>query len=75
MNLNVVANESLFTKVIILYSLFRVSQLCINNIQKDAALCMYLFTASLLYMFRASIAPINRSEKTVTAASGTGHIT
>jgi len=34
---------------------------CINNIQKDATVRRYLFTASLLYMFRASIAPIIRS--------------
>ena len=36
---------------------------CINKIQQDATVCRYLFTASLLYMFRASIAPIIRSTK------------
>ena len=35
----------------------------INKIQKDATVCTYLFTASLLYMFRYSIAPIIRSKK------------
>ena len=33
----------------------------INKIQQDATVCRYLFTAKLLYMFRASIAPIIRS--------------
>ena len=28
------------------------------EIQQDATVCRYLFTAKLLYMFRASIAPI-----------------
>ena len=36
-------------------------QVCINKIRQDAALRRYLFTAKLLYMFRASIAPIIRS--------------
>jgi len=35
----------------------------INKIQQDATVCRYLFTASLLYTFRASIAPIIRSTK------------
>ena len=30
----------------------------INKIQQDATVCMYLFTAKSLYMFRVSIAPI-----------------
>ena len=33
----------------------------INKIQQDATVCRYLFTAKLLYMFRASITPIIRS--------------
>ena len=44
----------------------------INKIQRDATICMYLFTAKSLYVFRASIAPIFRVHKTVTAASSTG---
>jgi hypothetical protein len=32
-----------------------------NKIQRDATVCRCLFTAKLLYMFRASIAPITRS--------------
>ena len=47
----------------ILYSWFRASWLYINKIQQDATVCRYWFTASLLYMFRASIAPIVRSTK------------
>ena len=35
----------------------------IDKIQQNATVCRYLFTASLLYMFRASIAPIIRSTK------------
>ena len=34
---------------------------CIDKIQQDATVCRYLFTASLLYTFRASTAPIIRS--------------
>jgi hypothetical protein len=33
----------------------------VEEIQQDATVCRYLFTAKLLYMFRASIAPIIRS--------------
>jgi hypothetical protein len=33
----------------------------INKIQREATVCRCLFTAKLLYMFRASIAPIIRS--------------
>jgi len=36
-------------------------QLHINKFQQDTTVCRYLFTAKLLYMFRVSIAPINRS--------------
>ena len=36
---------------------------CINKIQQDVTVCRYLFTASLLYMFRASITPIIMSTK------------
>jgi len=32
-----------------------------EEIQQDATVCRYLFAAKLLYMFRASIAPIIRS--------------
>ena len=46
-----------------LYSWFRASWLWIHKIQQDATVCMHLFTASLLHMFRASIAPIIRSTK------------
>ena len=35
----------------ILYSWFRASSLYINKIQRDAAVCMCLLTAKLLYMF------------------------
>ena len=38
-----------------------VSILYINKIQQDATVCMYLFTAKSLYIFRVSIAPIIRS--------------
>jgi len=33
----------------------------VKEIQRDATVCRYLFTSKLLYMFRASIAPIIRS--------------
>jgi len=33
----------------------------VEEIQRDATVCRYLFTAELLYMFRASIAPVIRS--------------
>ena len=49
--------------------------LYINEIQQDASVCRYLITAKLLYMFRASSNPSSGVHKTVTAASGTGHIT
>jgi len=42
------------------------------NIQQDAKVCKYLFTAKSLYMFRVSQHPSSRVLKTVTAASGTG---
>jgi len=45
------------------------------KIQPDATVCRYLFTAKLLYMFRASQHPSSRVLKTVTPASGTGHNT
>ena len=47
--------------------------MCINKIQEDATVCRYLFTATLLYMFRASSHPSPGVHKTVIAASGTGH--
>ena len=40
-----------------------IRRLKFNKIQHDSTVCRYLFTASLLYMFRASIAPIIRSTK------------
>ena len=45
------------------------------KIQPDATVCIYLFTAKLLYMFRVSQHPSSGVLKTVTAASGTGHNT
>jgi len=44
------------------------------KIHLDATVCRYLFTAKLLYMFQVSTTPIIRGTKSVTAASGTGHI-
>ena len=35
----------------------------VEEIQRDATVCRYLFTAKLHYMFRASIAPIIRSKQ------------
>jgi len=43
------------------------------EIQPDATVCRYLFTAKLLYMFRVSQRPLSGVLKTVNAASGTGH--
>jgi len=43
------------------------------KIQPDATVCRYLFTAKLLYVFRASQHASSEVLKTVTAASGTGH--
>jgi len=45
------------------------------KIQPDATACRYLFTAKLLYMFRVSHRSSSGVLKTVTAASGKGHIT
>jgi len=45
------------------------------KIQPDATGCRYLFTATLLYMFRVSQHPSSGVLKTVTAASGTGQNT
>ena len=47
----------------------------INKIQQGATICRYLFTVKLLYMFRVSSHPPSGVQKTVTAASGTGHVT
>jgi hypothetical protein len=44
-----------------------------NNIQQDAIVCRYLFTAKSLYMFRGPSHPSSGVHKTVTGASGTGH--
>ena len=43
------------------------------NIQPDATVCRYLFTAKSLYMFRVSQHPSSGVLKTVTATSGAGH--
>ena len=40
---------------------FLIDSLWVEEIQRDATVCRYLFTAKLLYMFRAAIAPIIRS--------------
>jgi len=45
------------------------------QIQPDATVCRYLFTAKSLYMFRVLKHPSSEVLKTVTAASGTGHNT
>jgi len=45
------------------------------KIQPDATVYRYLFTANLLYIFRVSQHPSSGVLKTVTAASGAGHIT
>ena len=45
------------------------------KIQPDATVCRYLFTAKSLYMFRVSQQPSSGVLRTVTAASGTGHVT
>jgi len=45
------------------------------EIQPDATVCRYLFTAKLPYMFRAPQHPLSGVLNTVTAASGTGHNT
>ena len=45
------------------------------EIQPDATVCRYLFTAESLYMYRVSQHPSSGVLKTVTAASGTGHNT
>jgi len=45
----------------------------VNKNPIDATVCRYLFTAKLLYMFRASQHPSSGVLKTVTAVSGTGH--
>jgi len=45
------------------------------EIQPDARVCRYLFTAKSLYMFRVSQHPSSGVLKTVTATSGTGHNT
>ena len=44
------------------------------KIQPDTTVYRYFFTAKLLYMFRVSQHPSSEVLKTVTAASGTGHI-
>ena len=43
------------------------------KIQPDATVCIYLFTAKPLYMFRVSQHPSSGVIKTVTAASSTSH--
>jgi len=46
----------------------------LTKIQTDATVCRYLFTAKSLYMFRVLQHPSLGVLKTVTAASGAGHI-
>jgi len=46
----------------------------IVNVNKNPTRCRYLFTAKRLYMFRVSQHPSSGALKTVTTASGTGHI-
>ena len=46
-----------------------------RNVNKNPAVCRYLFTAKLLYMFRVSQHPSSGVLKTVPAASGTGYTT
>ena len=43
------------------------------QIEPDATVCKYLFTAKSLYMFRVSQHPSSGVLKTVTVTSGTGH--
>ena len=53
-----------------------ITNLILNKIQLDATVRSPIyFTAKSLYMFRVPNAPIIRSTKPVTAASGTGHNT
>ena len=47
----------------------------VNKNPTDATVCIHLFTAKLLYMFRVSQHPSSGVLKTVPAASGTGHTT
>jgi len=49
--------------------------LLLVELQPDATVCRYLFTAKLLYMFRVPQHSSSRVLKAVTAASGTGHNT
>ena len=49
--------------------------LMLIKIQPDATVCIYLFTAESLYMFRVSQHSSSGVLKTVPAASGTGHNT
>ena len=47
----------------------------VNKNPTDATVCRYLFTVTLLYMFRVSQYPSSGVLKTAPAASGTGHTT
>jgi len=47
----------------------------VNKNPTDATVCRYLFTAKLLYMFRASQHPSSGVLKTVPTASGTSSMT
>ena len=47
----------------------------INKIQKDATICRCLFTAKYSTCFWCPSHPSSGVHKTLTAASGTGHIT
>jgi len=49
--------------VVLLVKESGVVQNYVEEVQRNATVCRYLFTAKLLYMFRTSIAPIIRSTK------------
>jgi len=51
----------------------KLKQTMLIQIQPDATVCRYLFTAKSLFMFRVSQHPSSGVLKTVTVTSGTGH--
>ena len=69
MHINAIYASAYFSE----YSTYCYSMLI--KIQSDATVCIYLFTAKSLYMFRVSQHPSSGVLKTVTAASGIGHNT
>jgi len=56
------------------YCSYKVDSMLIQ-IQPDATVCRYLFTAKSLYMFQVSQHPSSGVLKTVTMGSATGHDT